>query len=112
MAARSTIALRRVALTLVLATAGAQAAGPHDEAAETKAASAPQLRQAVVAGGGGRSSGGSFVVEGSIGQPDVDALQPASGGQFAVTGGFWAEAAEPIALPDPVFSNGFEGGPP
>src|ERR1043165_8161890 len=38
-------------------------------------------------GGGGTSSGGTFVVSGTIGQPDAGAM---SGGIFVVQGGFWA----------------------
>src|SRR5689334_23907812 len=37
-------------------------------------------------GGGGTSSGGTFVVSGTIGQPDAGAM---SGGIFVVQGGFW-----------------------
>lgn len=41
-------------------------------------------------GGGGTSSGGSFVVSGTIGQWDAgDAM---TGGAFTVVGGFWAGA--------------------
>ena len=39
-------------------------------------------------GGGGASSGGSFQLEGTIGQHD--ATQTMSGGTFSLTGGFWA----------------------
>ncbi len=38
-------------------------------------------------GGGGFSAGGDFELEGTIGQPDAGAL---TGGDFALTGGFWA----------------------
>jgi hypothetical protein len=38
-------------------------------------------------GGGGTSSGGTFVVSGTIGQPDAGTM---SGGIFVVNGGFWA----------------------
>ena len=37
-------------------------------------------------GGGGSSSGGVFVVNGTIGQPDAGAM---SGGSFQLAGGFW-----------------------
>src|SRR5262249_51498768 len=37
-------------------------------------------------GGGSRSSGGSFVLNGSLGQPDAQIL---SGGTFSLAGGFW-----------------------
>jgi hypothetical protein len=41
-------------------------------------------------GGGGQSSGGSFTVTGTIGQPDAGRM---SGGTFTVEGGFWAIVA-------------------
>src|SRR3989442_15289849 len=37
-------------------------------------------------GGGGASSGGSFTLSGTIGQPDAGTL---SGGNYALQGGFW-----------------------
>ena len=37
-------------------------------------------------GGGGTSTGGVFVVSGTIGQPDAGRL---SGGSFSIDGGFW-----------------------
>jgi len=40
-----------------------------------------------VDGGGGGSSGGGFSVNGTIGQPDAGR---ASGGAYALDGGFWA----------------------
>lgn len=40
-------------------------------------------------GGGGSSTGGGYSVTGTIGQPDASAT-PMTGGQYAVTGGFWA----------------------
>lgn len=40
-------------------------------------------------GGGGTSSGGSFSLNGTIGQPDASA-QPMTGGTFSITGGFWS----------------------
>jgi hypothetical protein len=45
-------------------------------------------------GGGGTSSGGTFSLSGSIGQPDAGTTM--TGGQFSVTGGFWAL---PVAVP-------------
>jgi hypothetical protein len=41
-----------------------------------------------VAGGGGASSNGQFSVVGTVGQ--ADASGPLSGGNFSLTGGFWA----------------------
>ena len=41
-----------------------------------------------VDGGGGTSTGGVFTVSGTIGQPDAGG--PLTGGNFSLTGGFWA----------------------
>ena len=56
--------------------------------------------------GGGTSAGGNFSVSGSIAQIDADPLQPASGGNLEITGGFWV--IETNAATDPLFRNGFE----
>lgn len=39
-------------------------------------------------GGGGTSTGGVFTISGTIGQPDAGG--PMTGGNFSLTGGFWA----------------------
>ncbi len=41
-----------------------------------------------VAGGGSTSSGGQYSLSGTIGQPDASSAMV--GGNFSVTGGFWA----------------------
>src|SRR5665647_3730838 len=41
-----------------------------------------------VSGGGGTSSGGQYTVSGTIGQPDAGG--PMTGGNYSLTGGFWA----------------------
>ena len=41
-----------------------------------------------VSGGGGTSTGVTYEVSGTIGQPDASGAM--SGGQYSVTGGFWA----------------------
>ena len=41
-----------------------------------------------VAGGGGTSTGGTYTVNGTIGQPDASGAM--SGGNYSVTGGFWS----------------------
>jgi hypothetical protein len=57
--------------------------------------------------GGGRSSGGIYVLESSIGQPDADPAQPSTAQGYALVGGFLAAAAD--APPsDALFGNGFE----
>jgi hypothetical protein len=58
-------------------------------------------------GGGGRSSGGSFVISGTIAQPDADPLQPSTGASHSITGGFWPglTPGDPTAV---LFADGFE----
>lgn len=46
-------------------------------------------------GGGGISNGGGFELTGTIGQWDASAVDAISGGDFTVTGGFWA-VAQPV----------------
>jgi hypothetical protein len=41
-----------------------------------------------VAGGGGTSTGGTYAVSGTIGQPDAGG--PMTGGNYSLTGGFWS----------------------
>ena len=41
-----------------------------------------------IAGGGGTSSGGQYSVSGTIGQPDASPAM--TGGNYSLTGGFWA----------------------
>lgn len=41
-----------------------------------------------VSGGGGTSTGGGYSLSGTAGQPDAG--KPMTGGEFSVTGGFWA----------------------
>ena len=45
------------------------------------------LSWSTIDGGGGSSSGGQFVVNGTIGQPDAGTL---IGGNFKLEGGFWS----------------------
>ncbi len=44
-----------------------------------------------VAGGGGTSTGGQYVVSGTIGQHDAGG--PMTGGNYSLTGGFWSLVA-------------------
>lgn len=71
-----------------------------------------RISRYVVASGGGASSGGVFSVAGSVGQIDSDPLDPARGGAFAITGGFWSGSAPTTPVSDPIFANGFERAPP
>ena len=41
-----------------------------------------------IAGGGGSSTGGTYTVNGTIGQPDAGG--PLTGGNYSLTGGFWS----------------------
>jgi hypothetical protein len=41
-----------------------------------------------IAGGGGTSTGGTYSVSGTIGQPDASGAM--TGGNYSLTGGFWA----------------------
>ena len=42
-----------------------------------------------IVGGGGTSTNGQYTVSGTIGQPDAT-LQPMTGGNYSLTGGFWS----------------------
>lgn len=62
------------------------------------------LPKQVIAGGGGRSSGGSYVLTDTAGQP---ATGSASGGNYNLQQGFHT-AMSSGPLPDELFRNGFE----
>ncbi len=88
--------------------------GVGAECAQPDVADAGRLRAATtvytvepftIDAGGGYSSGGLFSAEGTIGQADADPLQPAGGGVYQVSGGFWPAA---LTQGDRVFANGFE----
>ncbi len=74
------------------------AQGQHNDAdrragsAERRSATAGgfEIPWYTVDAGGGTSSGGGFVLSGTIGQPDPGDL---AGGDFALRGGFWQPAA-------------------
>jgi len=63
------------------------------------------ITRQVVAGGGSAASGDGLTAVVTAGQPSVDV---ATGGPFAVRGGFHA----PAEITDAVFSDGFEGATP
>jgi hypothetical protein len=52
-------------------------------------------------GGGGASSGGSYSIGATIGQPDAGAM---SGGRFSIAGGFWPGVTGVVAGPLPRLS--------
>lgn len=98
------------AILSVLACLPALSQAPGGGTTTTPAAGAGStyaIERWTVDGGGGQSSGGSFAVSGTIAQPDSDPLQPSTGGNFAVTGGFWPGLARGDAAVE-VFADGFE----
>ncbi len=58
-----------------------------------------------VAGGGGTSTGGTYSVSGTIGQPDASG--PMTGGSYSLTGGFWAliSVVQTPGLPNLIISH-------
>ena len=60
-----------------------------------------ELSRHTVDAGGGTSAASDFELVGSIAQAEANAQQSA-GGEFVLSGGFWARAA------DNIFSDGFE----
>lgn len=99
-------------LALALALAGTAAGAPARDGAEATLGGGPVVDRHVLAGGGGSSTGGAFRIDGTIGQVDADPLHPASGGAFAISGGFWAGLAPTPPSGEAVFANGFEPASP
>ena len=60
-------------------------------------------------GGGGTSTGGVYSVSGTIGQPDAGG--PMNGGNFSLTGGFWAlpQAVQTPGAPTLYITNAVPG---
>jgi hypothetical protein len=87
MKARRTIACVMLA-ALLLATAGALAQSNGFD-----------LSWFTADGGGGASQGGSFVVAGTIGQPDAGVM---TGGPFLLEGGYWTGVGGPISVFLPI----------
>ena len=58
-----------------------------------------------IAGGGGTSTGGVYAVSGTIGQPDAGG--PMMGGNYSLTGGFWAliSVVQTPGLPDLIITH-------
>ena len=80
--------------TLSLLTAGAVSAGD-----------ALRVGWSTTDAGGGVANGGDFKLSGTIAQVDADTLQPSTGGDFELTGGFWI--VDTVA-PDLMFRDNFE----
>lgn len=82
-------------------------------AAEAPRQGMPAIERSVIAAGSAESSGGAFRLRGSAGQVDAEPLQPARGGVYALTGGFWTPARSDAPPPAPlIFRNGFEAAAP
>jgi len=64
------------------------------------------ITDSTIDSGGGVSSGGQFVLTGTIGQFDASS-QPSAGGVFELNGGFWAKDVT-VPVGEVIFSNGFE----
>ena len=54
----------------------------------------PTLPWWTVDGGGGASSGGSYAISGTIGQPEAGELS--GDGHYTVSGGFWGASSPPL----------------
>jgi hypothetical protein len=81
----------------VIASVAAHAVGPGGF----------NLPWSTIEGGGGTSGGGAYVLNGSIGQFDAGSIM--SGGQFALSGGFWSgTGTTPVCLAD-IFPPGGSG---
>ena len=66
------------------------------------------MRRHTEDGGGGRMSGaGGVVLQGTVGQPDANAVVPSGAQGYALRGGFWV-AGVTIERGDALFANGFE----
>lgn len=112
----------RLGVVLVLGVAFAAAAAPLRTDPRANGASASALPDTpggpagevyavdryTIDGGGGSSSGGNYEIQGTLGQPDADPLQPSTGGTFEITGGFWPGLSPAAPQPDALFANGFE----
>jgi hypothetical protein len=62
-----------------------------------------EITKSTIDNGGGISSGGVFFLTGTIGQPDANP-RISTGGEFALAGGFWANAT----VVDTIFKDSFE----
>ena len=58
-------------------------------------------------GGGGPSSGGTFTLNGTVGQPDAGAM---SSGNYSLAGGFWGASQTPAPVGSVIISVRVVGG--
>ena len=63
-------------------------------------------RWTIASGGTMESTGGNWTLKGTIGQWEATEARELAGGQWRLTGGFWADILE--ALGDIIFSDRFE----
>ena len=63
----------------------------------------PEINWYTIDGGGGTSTGGTFSLSGTIGQPDAGG--PMTGGTFSLTGGFWPGAVPLETCPSDINNN-------
>ena len=98
----------RVPWILAIALAVAQGESLAQSPPATPQGGDYRIDRYTIDGGGGVSSGGTFEIQGTIGQPDADPLQPSTGGVYEITGGFWPGLAPATPQPDALFANGFE----
>jgi hypothetical protein len=85
-----------VALSLVVTLLIAAASAPAGTTPEFA------IVKFTVDGGGGKSSGGTYTLTGTIGQPDAG-VQDSTGSIYSLSGGFWSR------ISDLLFKDGFEG---
>jgi hypothetical protein len=97
------VSLRGVWLLLLLPLVVSGVEGETRPDATAQSASGYSLGRYTIDGGGGDASGGGFVIRGSVGQPDVNAFGPATGGNYEISGGFWGADVN-----DRIFAHAFE----
>lgn len=89
---------------LVLAPAGADAAGAQPMAPEP-AGSAPAIAWSTVDAGQAVLSAAGLRLSATVGQADVPADQPMTGGGYQLRAGYWLT---PAPSGDRIFANGFD----
>ena len=78
------VAFLALAVLTIVATVTAEIDGPGGFS----------LSRVTIEAGGGSSSGGAFILNGTIGQPDAGEVM--TGGAFELRGGFWTGGVEPV----------------
>ena len=107
-AARSAAVLLPALLALVAhALAFAPPAHAAGQDAKAEAGSDYTIAWSTHDGGGGRSTGGDFVLTGTVAQADADPVEPFNAGVYQVDGGFWG-GATPTGPSNFLFDDGFE----